>query len=235
MQLTPSDYAALGWFCAAWAGFTYFADHSPWSRQCVGSVMDRHRLRWMREMMGREMRIVDTQVQQSVQNGIAFFASTSMLVLGGLIAALGATQPATSVFRDLPFVMATTPAVLEVKILLMIVIFVYAFFKFARAFRLASFFVMMIGAAPSKPTPAQADYAEAVARVGSLAAQHMTLGLRAYFFALAGLGWFVHPAVFVFTTTWVLLVVYRREFRSRALAEIKRADHIMAGEDGTPD
>ena len=32
---------------------------------------------------------------------------------------------------------------------------------------------------------------------------------------MAALCWFVHPALFVAATAWVVLVLYRREFRSR--------------------
>lgn len=224
------DTLALAWFFTAWIGFTVYADHSRWSRLGVGAAMDRHRRRWMKAMLGRELRMVDAQVQQSMQNGIAFFASTSIFVLGGLIAALVATESATTLFADLPFVVPMTPAVWEVKILLMIAIFVYAFFKFARAFRVSTYFVVLIGAAPSAPAddPAAADYAEATARIGGIVAEHMTHGLRAYFFALAGLGWLIHPAIFLVTTTWVLAVLWRREFRSRALAAIIRADQVLA-------
>jgi len=41
--------------------------------------------------------------------------------------------------------------------------------------------------------------------------------LRAYYFALAELSWFFHPALFMLTTAWVVSVLYRREFHSKAL------------------
>ncbi len=41
--------------------------------------------------------------------------------------------------------------------------------------------------------------------------------MRAYYFALAELSWFFHPWAFVVATAWVVLVLYRREFHSKAL------------------
>jgi uncharacterized membrane protein len=41
--------------------------------------------------------------------------------------------------------------------------------------------------------------------------------LRAYYFSLAALGWFVHPWVFVTATTLVTVVLYLREHHSRTM------------------
>ena len=50
-----------------------------------------------------------------------------------------------------------------------------------------------------------------------LAIYNFNLGLRAYYFSLALLTWFVHPLLFVIASSWVVGVLYRREFRSRTL------------------
>jgi uncharacterized membrane protein len=99
-----------------------------------------------------------------------------------------------------------------------VVIFVYAFFKFAWCYRLFTYCAVLIGAAPLPDalTPQAYDHADRLARLHSLAAQHFNSGLRSYFFALATLGWFLHPFVFIVATSWVTWVVYRREFRSRS-------------------
>ncbi|MDP6954306.1 MAG: DUF599 domain-containing protein, partial [Alphaproteobacteria bacterium] len=139
---------------------------------------------------------------------------------------------------DLPFAAPTTATVWEVKILLMIAIFVYAFFKFARAFRLTTYFVILIGATPPASggsSEARDIYVERIARVGDYTAEHIAYGLRAYFFALAGLGWLIHPILFLLTTTWVLAILYRREFRSRALTQILEADKALSASPSTPE
>ena len=46
-------------------------------------------------------------------------------------------------------------------------------------------------------------------------------GLRAYFFALAGLAWFVHLALFIVMIVYVLYVLHRREFRSKSLKVLR--------------
>ena len=36
----------------------------------------------------------------------------------------------------------------------------------------------------------------------------------------AALGWFLHAIVFIVASAWVVLVLYRREFRSRSLRAV---------------
>jgi uncharacterized membrane protein len=105
------------------------------------------------------------------------------------------------------------------------VIFVYAFFKFAWAYRLSNYCAILIGAAPTR-TEQQAlidAYVERLARVANQMGHHFNRGLRSYFFALATLGWFVHPGLFIIASTWVLIVLYRRDFRSREFQLLRRS------------
>ena len=53
---------------------------------------------------------------------------------------------------------------------------------------------------------------------GPSLSRHFNDGIRAYYFALAELSWFFHPWALMLSTAWVVLVLYRREFHSKALA-----------------
>ena len=53
--------------------------------------------------------------------------------------------------------------------------------------------------------------------VNTLAGDEFNRGIRAYYFGFAALGWFVHPALFAALTTLILLILWRRDFRSRTL------------------
>jgi len=226
--LRALDLVALAFFLASWIGYTIFADHSRWTRFSVTTAMDRYRRAWMSEMLARDVRILDTQIVGNLLSGIGFFASATILVVGGLVAVLGAADQALGALSELPFAVTTTRPAWEIKVLLLITIFVYAFFKFAWAFRLSNYCSILIGSAPARdigtePTPGAKTHAKRTAAVVSLSSQHFNRGLRAYFFALGALGWFVHPALFVFATAWVVLILYRREFRSRALMAVREA------------
>lgn len=60
-------------------------------------------------------------------------------------------------------------------------------------------------------------FAARAARVLSLAANQFNLGLRAYYFGMAMLTWFINPWLFMVVSLGVVLILYRREFHSDVL------------------
>lgn len=216
--LTVLDYIAIGWFFIAWFGYTALVDYSPLRRRSVSAAMNVYRRRWISEMFKRDIRLVDTQILGSLMTGIGFFASTTILLIGGLFALLGSSEAAINALADLPIAIRTTRPVWESKVLMLVLIFVYAFFKFAWAYRLANYCAILIGAAPARTDLSVSGDQSHVARLARIANQmghHFNRGLRSYFFALAALAWFIHPVLFIAASTWVLLVLYRRDFSSR--------------------
>ena len=237
LGLSQLDYAALAWLLFCWGGYSLVADYGPWRDRSVSAVMGRYRTRWMTVMLGRENRIVDSNIIGNLLNGVAFFSSTTIFAIGGLLAALGATDSAVALLRDLPFAAETSSSELELKVLLLVAILTFSFFKFAWAYRLFNNCSVLIGAAPieaaddpgaapidAADAPGAARLADGAARLNILAARHFNRGLRAYFFALAALAWLVHPLLLMATSAWVVFVIYRREFRSRSLGILLEKD-----------
>lgn len=62
------------------------------------------------------------------------------------------------------------------------------------------------------------------ARVTSYASVNFNNGLRAYYFALAALTWFLHPWLMIAATGWVVYILYQREFRSKTLMALIEED-----------
>ena len=58
------------------------------------------RLIWMRRMLARDNRIGDMQVVMILAQSNAFFASTSLLIIGGCLAILGARDQAMTVLQE---------------------------------------------------------------------------------------------------------------------------------------
>ena len=223
LDLTLWDYGALAWLFACWIGYTLFADYSPARHHSITTAMNRYRSRWMLIMLRRENRMVDAAILGNLLNGAAFFASTTIFAIGGLLAAVSAGDVASRILTELPFTIDTTRTAWETKVLVLIGIMGFAFFKFAWAFRLFNYSSVLIGAAPleHEDDPEAPALAERAAAMNGLAARHFNRGLRAYFFALATLTWFIHPVLFILATGWVVAVVQRREFRSRSLKLVR--------------
>src|SRR5260221_14575096 len=95
-----------------------------------------HREVWIRNLLHREARMVDMQIMASLQNGTAFFASSSLIAIGGGLALLRATNDALAVLAALPIDLSPSPALWEVKSVGLNLVFTHPFFKFSWAYRL---------------------------------------------------------------------------------------------------
>jgi uncharacterized membrane protein len=219
LDLSPLDLIAAGWFAVCWVGYAFFSEWRGRHRPSLLSRMDHYRREWMRRMVQRDNRIVDAAIVQNLFQGNNFLASTSILVLGGLAALLGASSRAADIVATLPLTQASTARGFELKIMLMIVIFVYAFFKFTWAMRQFNFLSLMVGTAPGKSDdPATiAAFVERAATIASLGGENSNRGLRAFYFAMAAMSWFLHPLLFMAASALVVGILYHREFRSRTL------------------
>lgn len=118
-----------------------------------------------------------------------------------------------------PYLAHSTPFLWDAKQLLIMWIFIYAFFKFAWAFRLSHYGAIMIGAAPLEGEDCT-SHAERTAHLIGIAGEHNNSGIRAFSYAIATLAWFFHPLLFMLATTWVILILTRRDFFSRSLRTI---------------
>jgi uncharacterized membrane protein len=227
MDFHLADALALLYFLATWIGYSILIEHTGHGRSGLNSLMNRYRDEWMEELLVRPMRMVDAQVTAALQNGTAFFASTSLLAIGGSLAMLRVPQEALSVAAWLPFGEVPTQPVWEAKILGLAVIFVYAFFKFAWSYRLYNYVAILVGAAPQpkhRHTKRARQFVKRTARICEDAGRHFNRGQRAFFFALGYLGWFLGPVPLALTTTGVVIVMWQRQFRSPSRQAFDSAD-----------
>jgi uncharacterized membrane protein len=174
---------------------------------------------WVRRILDREARMVDMQIMASLQNGTAFFASTTLLAIGGGLTLLRSTEEAMSVLATLPLGIRSSPALWEIKCVGLIVIFVYAFFKFSWAYRLFNSVAILLGAMPfaeKSDTPEAQSHVMRTTKLFQSAGRHFNRGQRAFLFALGYLGWFISPWVLIATTLAIVVVIWRRQFDSDA-------------------
>ena len=193
-------------FIGAWLGYHAAVEWTAHGRGGLNSRMNAYRDIWMTRMLDRDVRIVDTQIMASLQNGTAFFASTSLIAIGGALTLMRSTDDILAVAAALPFGIETSRVLWEVKTIGLAVIFAYAFFKFAWSYRLFNYVVIMLGALPfasEKDDPEAVRHALRIARLFELAGRHFNRGQRAIFFALGYLGWFIGPVAFMITTALV--------------------------------
>ena len=240
MSLVPLsllDYAALAFFLAGWVLYHILVERSSAGRGALNNRMNEYRLRWMLEMQARDNRIVDSSLMATLQSGTAFFASTSALALGGSLTLLRGADDALRILSDLPLGAPATRAVWDLKVVGLVVIFGYAFFKFAWSYRLFNYVGILIGATPNAHS-GRADQrrltALRAAEMNIVAGRHFNRGQRAFFFALAYLGWFIGPLILFATTLFVVISILVRQFYSDALAAATLEEPAVAELDRGP-
>ncbi|HEX5373782.1 MAG TPA: DUF599 domain-containing protein [Aquabacterium sp.] len=227
------DWAALALFVFGWIAYAAFASWRAKVARTLLSSTNHYRKLWMMQVTYRDQRIVDAAITQNLASSPSFWASTTILVLGGLLAVLGTSEKATELVKDLPFAARTSMLVFDLKIMVLLAVFVYAFFRFTWSMRVYSFGAIMVGSAPNVELfdEGKADRIEFANRAGQLmgmAAESFADGLRAYYMSFAVIGWLVSPVLFALLTLAVLFVLYRREFRSD-VSVVLRADAPMGG------
>lgn len=225
LELRPLDLVALATFLTVWIGYSTLFD-GVWRRpSSINARMLAIREAWMVRMMARGVRIVDSQLIGHSIHSATFFASTTIILLAGLVGVLGSAERVHSTAVNLSIVFAgTSQGMFELKVLLLIAVYVFAFFKFTWAIRQFNYFCAVLGAAPeSTETPPSRATAHQMAMVLTHAIWQFNSGVRAHYFALAALGWMVHPLVFLAMTLVLPFLLIRRQLfspTSRAIADL---------------
>jgi uncharacterized membrane protein len=174
--------------------------------------------------------VLDGVVVQSMSSGPSFFASTTILIIGGLLAMLSTTERVAELVKEIPFAARTSVLIFDLKLVLLTGIFVHAFFRFTWSIRQYSFGALLVGAAADRDVFAalgeraaaeREAFADRSGRVMGLAAEAFNDGLRAYYMAFAVVGWFFSPLFFMLATAGVIYVLYQREFRSDVLEALR--------------
>jgi len=220
LALSQLDILALLWSLLCWFSYTQYVNSSP--KSLIHS-MYLWRQRWSMAMLARDNRIMDSQVITGLNSVVTFFCSTSIFITAGLFASMGAAEQIMLLINEMSFLQTTNTATVELKLGLLIIIFIYSFFKFGWAIKQHSYSAVVLDSVPAAAKvdmERDAPTAKLMGKLSSLGAQHFNDGVRGYYFALATLSWFVHPLVYMAVISWVVIVLHRRDFRSKLLQHL---------------
>jgi len=215
-QFSLFDLAALTLLIAGWMWIGWRIENPPAGRPSVSWLMADFRRDWMKQMVGRDPRIFDAQLVGNLRQGTAFFASASMIAIGGGLALIGNTEQLAGVAQDL--IQDSAPAfVWEVKILVLLLFLSNAFLKYVWAHRLFGYCSVLMAAVPNDPGDALAfPRAAQAAEISITAARSFNRGMRATYFALAAVAWLAGALALAGAALITLAVLYRREFASHS-------------------
>jgi uncharacterized membrane protein len=225
--LTLWDWLAVVAFFVAWIGYARFTRRRAAVQPTLLAASNQVRRQWMLQATRREVRVVDGVVVQNLSTSPSFFASTTILIIGGLLALLGTGDHASALVAEIPFAARTSALLLDLKLVLLTGIFVYAFFRFTWSLRQYSFGALLVASAPEHDEfarlgdAARERFADRAGGVVGLAAESFNDGLRAYYFAFAAAAWLFSPLALMLCSAGVVWILYQREFHSEALALLR--------------
>jgi len=210
------DSAALGLLLVAWLVIGWRIEHATSRHPSTSQIMAGFRREWMRQMITRQPRIFDAQVVASLRQGTAFFASTSVIAIGGTLAVIGNAERVTDIANDLTL-MDTPAFVWEVKLVVLCLFLTNAFLKFVWANRLFGYAAVVMAAVPNDATdPMCEPRAMQAAEVNITAARSFNRGLRSVYFGLTCAAWLAGPIALIVATLFTVGVIWRREFASNS-------------------
>lgn len=215
---TTMDVVAVGLLMLAWVAATLLIEHPPAARPSVSALMARYRREWMEAFVTRTPRIFDSQIVASLRQGTSFFASASMIAIGGGFALLGNAERLQGVAQDLT--PSTDPVVvLEIKLILMLLFASNAFLKFVWSHRLFGYTSVLMAAVPNDPEdPAARPRARKAAEINVAGARSYNRGLRSVYFGIGASAWLIGAWALIAATLVTAAVILRREFWSHSRA-----------------
>jgi len=135
--------------------------------------------------------LFDASILSSLRQGTTFFASSTMLAIGGGFAVIGNSDQLAELATD--FQIERVPVLVwDIKIAFVLLFVTNSFLKFVWAHRLFGYCSVVMASVPNDTNR----------------------GLRSIYFAIAALFWLVGPLYLVVATLFTLFIIWRREFNS---------------------
>lgn len=182
-------------------------------RPSLSVIMSMQRRRWVANATHRDSP-VDAILSANLMGSVSFLASTSVLLVLAIFTAFGQLPALQETVDSIGLGTEYSTADLQLHLLVMLVIFVLAFFAFTLSLRQFNHFCIMLGAlAHSGVTAAEID---AIASLNTLAAKNFNNGIRAYYFSIAGVAWFASEWAAIATSLITVGFLLHREFFSTA-------------------
>jgi uncharacterized membrane protein len=200
-------------------------------RPSLSVIMNMQRRRWVANAARRESPF-DAILSGNIMGSVSFLASTSVLLVLAVFAVFGQLPTLMEALESLSLDRSFSVLDIQIHLAVMLAMFVLAFFAFTLSLRQFNHFCIMLGALDHDRETSEEEI-EAIARMNGLGAKNFNSGIRAYYFSVATVAWFVSEWVGVAACLITVLILAHREFfssshRTAASAAVIAARHRKA-------
>ncbi|PXA98200.1 DUF599 domain-containing protein [Nostoc sp. 3335mG] len=183
-------------------------------RPSLSSIMNMQRRRWVTNATLRESPF-DAILSGNIMGSVSFLASTSVLLVLAVFAVFGQLPTLMETLGSLSPDNRFTVGDVQIHLMVMLAMFVLAFFAFTLSLRQFNHFCIMLGALEHDRVTTEEEI-DAITRMNALGARNFNSGIRAYYFAVSTVAWFVSEWLAVAACIATVLIIAHREFFSTA-------------------
>ncbi len=183
-------------------------------RPSLSVIMNMQRRRWVANAALRESPF-DAILSGNIMGSVSFLASTAVLLILAVFAVFGQLPALMDALQLLSIERIYGVQEVLVHLVVMLALFVLAFFAFTLSLRQFNHFCIMLGAMDRDGTTS-ADEIHAIAQMNGLGAKNFNSGVRAYYFSVATVAWFVSEWLAIVACVVTILLLLHREFFSSA-------------------
>lgn len=188
----------------------YHVGHFLWLRQkpqrtAMGRANETRGL-WVAMVMRERRDILAVQTLRNWTMAATFLASTAILVALGILNVALSTEKVSEVAHLLNIFGSREPLLWQLKVLMLSIVFFFAFFNFTLAVRYYNHVGFMINV---PVTEDQMSHAATVARILNRGAMHYNLGTRTYYLSIPMALWLLGPAWLLVSAIVMTAALYR--------------------------
>lgn len=196
-----------------WVGHRCRDDPHYSIQQVIGAA----RVAWVETVMSERRDILAVQTLRNSIMAASFLASTSVLLIIGVLTLSEQGDRISSVWHSLNFFGHIAPQIWLTKLLVLVLDLLVAFFSFAQAIRLFHHVGYLLNV-PAGST----EFAEPrlVAAQLNRAGRFYSIGTRAYYLLVPQLFWLFGPHFLVITTVMLVWVLYHLDRRPGSDADL---------------
>jgi uncharacterized membrane protein len=195
-------------------------------RPSLSVIMNMQRRRWVANATRRDTPF-DAILAGNIMGSVSFLASTAVLLILAIFAVFGQVASLTESLNALSLGRVYSPLDIQLHLLVMLAMFVLAFFAFTLSLRQFNHFCIMLGALDHE-VPVSEEEVEAITAMNALGARNFNSGVRAYYFSVATVAWFVNDWLPIAVSLATVGILAHREFFSSAHRSAASAAVIAA-------
>lgn len=183
-------------------------------RPSLSAIMNMQRRRWVSNATRRDTPF-DAILAGNIMGSVSFLASTAVLLILAIFAVFGQVPALIEALESLSLGRTYSALDVQLHLVVMLAMFVLAFFAFTLALRQFNHFCIMLGALDHH-SPASEAEVDAITAMNALGARNFNSGIRAYYFSVSTVAWFVAEWLPIVVSLVTIGVLAHREFFSSA-------------------